>query len=304
MTALCPLQAGSITPHDAHGPEAARGHMAQLELLVRNTPLHKHALPVDAMGAEPPLPGSALCQSPSSSPLPSLTLFDVLCCPALIHVLSDEPWGDTVCWGTRCLSGTPAPSAPGPTAPRGGLTLGCSVKEGMSLQPAQRVQAGVAESGPRDALQVLRWDAGTLSEGGTRGSWLTDEPDSVVPQDLLWALQVDLALVQEVFGLPPLPRQLEREGCRVGAELPPSWAVPPSRATLLPPSRTFPAPHRVAFGFRGSTGFATDAGVPLWWAGSPVGPWDRALRPPRWAWGRALPVRIPAALGLCSPGAR
>lgn len=178
-----------------------------------------------------------------------------------------SPGGNAVCWGTRCLSGTPAPCPPGHTAPPGGLTLGYCVEEGMSLLPAQRVQAGVVERGPRDALQALRWDAGTLSEGGTRGLWLTDEPDSILPQDLLWALQVDLTLVQEVFCLPPLPLQLEREGCRVGTELPACWAVPASRATLLPPSRTFPALHCLAFGFRGSTGFATDAGVPLCWQG-------------------------------------
>lgn len=169
MTALCPLQAGHITPHDAQGREGARGQVAQLEAAGQEHPCHKHALPIDALAAEPPLPGAALCQSPSSSPLPSLTLSDVLACPALMHVLSDEPWGDTVCWGTRCLSGTPAPSPPGHTAPQGGLSLGCCVKEGMSLLPAQRVQAGVAGRGPRGALQVLRWDAGILSEGGTRG---------------------------------------------------------------------------------------------------------------------------------------
>lgn len=169
---------------------------------------------------------------------------------------------------------TPAPSPPGHTAPQGGLTLGCCVEEGMSLLPARCVQAGVAERVPRDALQVLRWDAGALSEGGTRGSWLTDEPDSVLPQDLLWALQVHLTLLQKVHGLPPLPLQLEREGCRVGAELTPRWAVPPPRATLLPPSRTFPALRRVAFAFRGSTGLATAAGVPLWWQGPPCDPGD------------------------------
>ena len=116
----------------------------------------------------------------------------------------------------------------------------------MSLLPAPPVQAGAGggEGVPHRSC------AGTQ---GPWESWLTDEPDSLPSQGLLPAVQVMQALAQVGHGPAPLLGQLERgEGCRVGAELPPRLAIPPPRAIPLPPSRTSPAPHCVAPGFRGS----------------------------------------------------
>lgn len=135
----------------------------------------------------------------------------------------------------------------------------------MSLLPAPPAQAGVGR-GEGVPHRSCAGPQGPWEREGPQGLWLTDEPDSLPPQGLLRALQVGLALVQVVLGPAPVPGQLERgEGCSVGAELPPSRAVPPPRATLLTPSRTFPAPCCVASGFGGSRGLPGDAGVPSWW---------------------------------------
>lgn len=192
----------------------------------------------------------------------------------------------------------------------------------MSLLPAPPAQARVGE-GEGVPYRSCTRTQGPWEREGPWGSWLTDEPDSLLPQGLLRALQVGLALAQVVLGPAPVPGQLERgEGRRAGAELPPSRAVLPPRATLLPPSRTFPAPHHVALGFGGSRGLPGHAGVPSSWQG-PL--WDpggednldqsllqegacshggTALRPPCRAQGRARPGRIVGALGLCLPGTR
>lgn len=164
---------------------------------------------------------------------------------------------------------------------------------------------------------------GPWEREGPRGSWLTNEPDSLLPQGLLRALQVSFTLVQVVLGLAPVLGQLERgEGCRVGAELPPSQAISRPSATLLPPSGTFPAPCHVALEFGGSRGLPWDAGVPSWWQG-PL--WDSgaedsleqslswegvcchggtALHPPCWAWGRGCAYQALADPPACKVSAR
>lgn len=137
VTALCPLQAGHIAPRDSRARRQPGDRGLRWRLPVRNVPLQKHPPPHRHAGSRAPLAQrGAPCRGPSSSPLPSLTLSHVLQLLMPIHLPSDEPWGDRACWGLHCPLGTPPPSPPGCTAPRGGLALGCSIGEGMDEPPA------------------------------------------------------------------------------------------------------------------------------------------------------------------------
>lgn len=73
-------------------------------------PLQKHPSSHRCAGSRAPLAHAlrgALRWGPPSSPLPSLTLFDVLLQLLITCLPFDEPWGDTVRRGPRCLLGIP-----------------------------------------------------------------------------------------------------------------------------------------------------------------------------------------------------
>lgn len=64
MTALWPLQAGHVTPHDAQGREGARGQVAQLEAAGQEHPPPQTRSPHRRAGSRAPLAwGSSVPES-------------------------------------------------------------------------------------------------------------------------------------------------------------------------------------------------------------------------------------------------
>ena len=94
VTALCPLQAGHVVPCDSRARREPGGGRLSWVLPVRNVPLQKQPPPrrhAHAGSRAPLSQGRAPCRGPSFSPLPSLTLSDVLQLLVPIHLPSDEP---------------------------------------------------------------------------------------------------------------------------------------------------------------------------------------------------------------------